>query len=89
MLELIGNITLVTVRSIVILGALAVGCASAESISTDSLAVKQMKVNGVDLAYVEEGIGADGVVRPRCFWRLAELGGVEAIRFPALPFCLI
>lgn len=38
-------------------GFLTAGCASPGRFSTESIPVKQMRVNGVDLAYVEEGGG--------------------------------
>lgn len=41
----------------ILLGLIAAGCQSVGPVPTESMQVRSMKVNGVDLAYVEEGSG--------------------------------
>lgn len=45
------------VLAVLLTGAIAAGCQSLAPMPTESMQVKQMRVNGVDLAYVEEGSG--------------------------------
>lgn len=46
------------VLAVLLAGAIAAGCQTLAPIPTESMQVKQMVVNGVDLAYIEEGSGS-------------------------------
>jgi hypothetical protein len=71
------------------LGLLFAGCSSVGHSPTEAMQVKQMRVNGVDLALCGGLKRRDRRVRTRYRWRLARFGKAAALGCREIPLRLI